>query len=135
SWLHRAPEGTPLEKMLWIDARTVLSDNLLLAEDKMGMAASVEARMPFLDVELARAAESIPAAMKLRLGRRKYVYRRACASWIGRAASRRRQIGFTNPMAQWLRESAPGLVPATLGEDGSFVATFAQPARIRQMLR
>ena len=74
------------------------SDNLLLAEDKMAMAASVEARVPFLDLEFARLAESVPGVVKLRFGRRKHVFRRACAQWIGSASSsRRRKIGFANP--------------------------------------
>jgi asparagine synthase (glutamine-hydrolysing) len=133
-WLGRAPRGTALERMLWIDARTVLPDNLLLAEDKMGMAAGVEARVPLLDLEFARLAEAVPGTMKLRPGRRKAIYRRACARWVGTATSRRRQIGFTNPMAQWLRGPYQrALFPS--GGHGSFVANYGRPERLEEMLR
>jgi len=133
-WVRRAPPGTDLERMLWIDARTLLADNLLLAEDKMAMAASVEARVPFLDLEFARLAESIPGAMKLKLGRRKHVYRRACAEWIGQAPSRRRKIGFANPMADWFRGAYQSSVLAPLGDHDSFLATYTQPAAVRTMV-
>ncbi len=133
-WLRRAPPGTDLERMLWIDARTLLADNLLLAEDKMAMAASVEARVPFLDLEFARLAESVPGAMKLKIGRRKHVYRRACAEWIGQESSRRRKIGFVNPMADWFRGSYQTSVLAPLGDPDSFLATYARPAAVRRMV-
>ena len=133
-WLRRAPAGTDLERMLWIDARTLLADNLLLAEDKMAMAASVEARVPFLDVEFARLAESVPGAMKLKVGRRKHVYRRACAQWIGPEPSRRRKIGFVNPMADWFRDSYQSSVLAPLRDSESFLATYAQPATVQRMV-
>ena len=134
-WLGRAPHGTPLERMLWVDARTFLPDNLLLAEDKMAMATGVEARVPFLDRQFVRVAEQVPGSMKLRPGRRKHVYRRACARWIGSPASRRRKIGFANPMAAWLRSDLiESLFPA-LDEPGSFVGTYMRTDRVREMLR
>lgn len=133
-WLRRAPAGTDLERMLWIDARTLLADNLLLAEDKMAMAAGVEARVPFLDLEFARLAESVPGTMKLKIGRRKHIYRRACAEWIGPEPSRRRKIGFVNPMADWFRGSYQSSVLGPLGDADSFLATYAQPAAVRTMV-
>ena len=133
-WLQRAPAGTDLERMLWIDARTLLADNLLLAEDKMAMAASVEARVPFLDLEFARLAESVPGAMKLKVGRRKHIYRRACAQWIGREPSKRRKIGFVNPMADWFRGSYQSSVLAPLRDPESFLATYARPATVEKMV-
>jgi len=134
AWLGRAPAGTDLERMLWIDARTVLADNLLLAEDKMAMAVGVEARVPFLDLEFARLAESVPGAMKLKVGRRKHVYRRACAHWIGREPSRRRQIGFVNPMVDWFRGAYQSSVLAPLRDPESFLATNMQPAAVQRMV-
>src|SRR5947209_4205158 len=133
-WLGRAPPGTPLEQMLWIDTRTLLSDNLLLAEDKMAMAASVEARVPFLDLDFVRMAESVPGSMKLRFGRRKHVYRQACSQWVGSAASRRRKIGFANPMSEWFRGSYQDSVMSRLSDPGSFLATYTSPDRIRAMV-
>ncbi len=64
--LRRAPrDSTALERMTYVDARTSLPDDLLLCEDKMAMAASVEARVPLLDLEYMALAEQIPGALKL----------------------------------------------------------------------
>jgi asparagine synthase (glutamine-hydrolysing) len=134
-WLARSPSGTPLERMLWIDARTFLPDNLLLAEDKMAMAASVEARVPFLDLEFSRLAEQVPGKLKLRLGSRKDVYRRACARWIGTQTSRRRKIGFANPMSEWFRGDMQRVLAPADGGNGSFLSTYARPDRVRTMLQ
>ena len=101
--LERAPKGTALEKMTYVDARTSLPDNLLLCEDKMAMAASVEARVPFLDLELMAVAEKIPGKLKLRRGRDKYIHRKACTHWTGEEVASRPQIGFDNAMDIWLR--------------------------------
>lgn len=134
SWLARAPHGTPLERMLWVDTRTFLPDNLLLAEDKLAMAASVEARVPFLDRRFVALAEQVPGDLKLRIGRRKHLFRRACATWIGGPASRRRKIGFANPMAEWLRSDLiDGLFPA-VDDPASFVGSYLRPARVRELL-
>lgn len=102
--LNSAPEGTPLERMTYVDARTSLPDNLLLCEDKMAMAASVEARVPFLDLELMELAEQIPGKLKFRGRRDKYIHRKACVKWIGEEVASRPQIGFDNAMDIWLRE-------------------------------
>ncbi len=134
-WLARAPAGSALERMLWIDTRTVLSDNLLLAEDKMAMAASVEARVPFLDVEFVRLAESVPGSLKLSFGRRKHVYRKACAQLIGPRASRRRKIGFANPMAAWFRGSYQDAVVAPLDDPDSFLGRYIEAGAVRQLVR
>lgn len=101
--LARAPEGTSLERMLHVDLRTSLPDNLLLCEDKMAMAASVEARVPFLDIDLVALAERIPGRFKLRLLRDKYIHRRACAHWIGDEITARPQVGFDNAVDLWLK--------------------------------
>ena len=51
---------------MYVDARTSLADNLLLYGDKMSMAVSLEARVPFLDLELMRLVESLPARLKIK---------------------------------------------------------------------
>jgi len=72
--------------------------------------------------------------MKLRFGRRKHVYRQACSQWVGSAASRRRKIGFANPMSEWFRGSYQDSVMSRLSDPGSFLATYTSPDRIRAMV-
>ena len=70
--LSAAPEA-----MMYVDARTSLADNLLLYGDKMSMAVSLEARVPFLDLELMRLVESLPGRLKIRRLTQKRILKKA----------------------------------------------------------
>lgn len=133
--LARAPEGaTGLERLLWLDTRTVLPENLLLAEDKMAMAASVEARVPYLDVELVELAEAIPGRMKLRGIRNKHVHRRACAKVVGPSAAFAKKVGFTNPMASWLRGELGARLREEVSDPRSLASSYLDQDHVRRML-
>lgn len=101
--LARAPMGTMLEKMTYIDARTSLTDNLLLCGDKMAMAASIEMRVPFLDLEVMRIAESIPGNLKVAGLNNKMVHKKVCERWLPRSIVHRRKVGFNEAMGNWLK--------------------------------
>lgn len=90
-----------LERMLAFDSGTLLQA-LLQVEDRMSMAASIECRVPLLDVEVARVAARIPGSMKLRHGRSKEVLREALAGSIPvRVADRQDKMGFPVPLREW----------------------------------
>jgi len=91
-----------LDKMLYIDVRFSLPDDLLLAEDKMSMATSVEARVPYLDVNFLKIAELIPAEYKIKNFQFKYIHKKYLEKWLPKKFIKRRKIGFTNPMRTWL---------------------------------
>nr|MBU1328622.1 asparagine synthase (glutamine-hydrolyzing) [Candidatus Omnitrophota bacterium] len=92
-----------LSKMMFIDARMSLSDNLLLFNDKMTMANSLEMRVPFLDLELARFLESLPSEFKLKAGIVKYIHKRALEKWLPAELIYRKKRGFETPMDKWLQ--------------------------------
>lgn len=133
--LSRAPDGTALERMTYVDARTSLADNLLLCEDKMAMAASVEARVPFLDLELMKVAEQIPGNFKLRGLRDKYIHRKAVADWVGKEVTWRPQIGFDNAVDQWLRSQFGQQMQQTISSPDSFTATYLNPAFVVRLIQ
>lgn len=95
----------PLEQALYLDTRLFLPDCLLLYGDKTSMAASLEQRVPFLDVELMRFVERIPARLRLRRMKRKSLYREAIAELVPAAAMARRKHPFATPYDDWLRSS------------------------------
>ncbi|MCK4662436.1 MAG: asparagine synthase (glutamine-hydrolyzing) [Bacteroidales bacterium] len=92
-----------LEQMLYIDTRTSLTDNLLLCEDKMSMATSIEARVPFLDVPLVEFIESIPGKYKLKLLTGKYIHKKTVEKWLPKEKIYMKKRGFDNPMEKWLK--------------------------------
>jgi len=133
--LSRAPAGTTLERMTFVDTRTSLPDNLLLCEDKMAMAASVEARVPFLDVELMALAERIPGRLKLRGLCDKYIHRKACRAWVGREVASRPQIGFDNAVDLWLRAQLGEHMRATIAARDSFTQTYLNADYVLQLMQ
>jgi asparagine synthase (glutamine-hydrolysing) len=98
---EEATGGTP-DRMSQADLQTYLVE-LLMKQDQMSMAASVESRVPFLDHELVEHAVAIPARFKLRGWRTKAVLRRALAGRVPRPILTRRKMGFPVPVEAWFR--------------------------------
>ncbi len=92
-----------LSRMLFIDARMSLSDDLLLFNDKMTMANSLEMRVPFLDVDLVKFVESLPGRFKLKRTVGKYIHKKTAERWIPKEIVRRRKRGFATPIDKWLQ--------------------------------
>ena len=99
-----------LNRMFAVDAETQLPDDLLLLTDKMSMAVSLECRVPLLDHQLVELAATMPAAIKVREGRLKYLMKAALADLLPDDILNRKKRGFGTPMGAWLkRELAPVL--------------------------
>ncbi|MDZ7336943.1 MAG: asparagine synthase (glutamine-hydrolyzing) [candidate division KSB1 bacterium] len=130
-----APQGTRLERMIYVDLRTSLPDNLLLCEDKMAMAASVEARVPFLDLELMAVAERIPGKFKLRGLRDKYIHRKACVRWVGKGVTSRPQIGFDNAVDLWLRSRLGDHMRRIVTSSDSFTGMYLNPSYVLSLMQ
>lgn len=92
----------PLEALLRFDQATYLEE-LLIKQDKMSMAASVESRVPFLDQGIVAWAASLPAHQKLRRGRGKHIVREAARGRVPDGVLRGPKRGFSVPVASWLR--------------------------------
>ena len=94
-----------------------LPDGILLCNDKMSMAAGLELRVPYLDVELMRFVERIPARRRVRPRRPKRLHRRATRALLPPEVTNRRKHGFATPYDDWLRASlgARGRAPLRAG--------------------
>ncbi len=92
-----------LNQVLYLDMQLLLSGNNLVKPDRMGMAVSLEARMPFLDYRMMEFAFRMPVSMKLKDGVTKYIYKRAVAPLIGDHLAYRSKQMFTVPVGEWFR--------------------------------
>jgi asparagine synthase (glutamine-hydrolysing) len=98
------PSADLLQKMTYLELKNRLAELLLMRVDKMTMATSVEARVPFLDHELVEFAMALPPDMKVRNGVGKYVLKRAVAgSVIPHGIAYRKKQGFGAPVSEWFR--------------------------------
>ena len=93
-----------LSKLLYIDTRTMLPDNLLLFNDKITMANSIENRVPYLDIDLVNFIESLPVDFKLKGKTGKYLHREAVKKWIPQSIITRKKRGFSTPVDKWFQD-------------------------------
>jgi asparagine synthase (glutamine-hydrolysing) len=93
---------TLLDQLLDADLKTYLHE-LLMKQDQMSMAASIESRVPFLDHKLVEFAARLPVNMKLRGLTTKYILRRAMADRLPKEILTRKKMGFPVPVGAWLR--------------------------------
>jgi asparagine synthase (glutamine-hydrolysing) len=134
-WHGDAAKLDSLGKMLYIDARLSLADNLLVYGDKMSMAVSLEARVPFLDLELMALAESIPSAFKIRGRKQKVILKQALREWLPEDILRRKKIGFSTPVDEWFRGEMRSLIQERLLDHESPCRTYFRPDVIDRIIR
>jgi asparagine synthase (glutamine-hydrolysing) len=106
-----------LNRMLYVDTKTYLHE-LLMKQDQMSMAASIESRVPFLDHKLVEFTVRLPERLKLRHGwTTKYVLRRAMKDLLPEPILSRKKMGFPVPIGKWFRgEYRPLIDEYVLGE-------------------
>ena len=95
------PSESPLNKMLYVDTKTWLPDDLLVKADKMTMANSVELRVPFLDHKVLEFAASLPTEYKLKGLTTKYILKRALDGRVPEQVIKRKKAGFPVPLQSW----------------------------------
>jgi len=98
---EKAWEPSPLHWMTYLDLNLRLPELLLMRVDKMSMAVSLEARVPFLDHKFVELAMSIPEAVKTRHGILKYILKKAVRGVIPDELIDRRKQGFGVPVYDW----------------------------------
>jgi len=116
----------PLDRLLDLNLRTYLPDDLLVKADRMSMAHSLEVRSPLLDRELLELAVSLPPLSKVAGMELKMVLKAAVATQVPREILRRRKRGFGVPLDRWFREDLKSYMTAQLK---------TPQTRVRQHLR
>jgi asparagine synthase (glutamine-hydrolysing) len=93
----------PLDRSMYVDARTYMIDDVLTKVDRMSMAVSLEAREPLLDHKLLEFAARVPSGLKLKDGQTKYLLRKVLDARVPRSIVERGKRGFEAPIGEWLR--------------------------------
>lgn len=92
-----------INQALFIDLSLLLPGNNLVKPDRMGMAASIENRSPFLDHNLIELAFNIPGKLKLKNNETKYILKKSIEGLIGPELTYRKKQMFTVPISDWLK--------------------------------
>ncbi|MGH7980139.1 MAG: asparagine synthase (glutamine-hydrolyzing), partial [Limisphaerales bacterium] len=92
-----------------VEIRSSLPDELLMYADKLSMAHSLEARVPYLDRSIVEYAQRLDARFKIRGAERKWLHRRVCEKFLPRGILKRKKRGFAvNVVDDWFNASARG---------------------------
>ncbi|MEX1128837.1 MAG: asparagine synthase (glutamine-hydrolyzing), partial [Vicinamibacterales bacterium] len=129
------PNGrsTMLDRLLYTDLKTYLVE-LLMKQDQMSMAASLESRVPFLDHHLVEFAAALPARLKLRGFKTKWILREAVRNLLPREILTRKKMGFPVPFGLWMRNGWQGVARDVLLDRRTRERGIIEPAAVEQLL-
>ena len=129
-----AGDASVLNKMLYVDAKVWLPDDLLNKADKMTMATGLELRVPFLDHKLVEFAATLPHSAKLGGKGGKTILRKAMRGLLPDTIIDRPKKGFPVPISQWLRGPLRSFVQEHLLAQDAACNLFADRGAIKQIV-
>ena len=129
----KAPGTSLLSKMLYADQKTYLVE-LLMKQDQMSMACSIESRVPLLDHTLVEFAARIPDGLKIRGTESKYIFKKAVEDVLPHDIVYRTKMGFPTPLRAWLMDKRAKPVFEMLRDKSGLLASLIDPARLELLL-
>jgi len=126
-------DSTLLDRLLYADLKTYLVE-LLMKQDQMSMAASIESRVPFLDHKLVEFVASLPDRWKLSGLTTKRILRKAMKGVLPDSILRRPKMGFPVPFSQWMRAGWNDLARDVLLDRRSRQRGLVDPVAVERLL-
>jgi len=123
-----------LNRMLYTDTKTYLHE-LLMKQDQMSMAASIESRVPFLDHKLVEFTVRLPERLKVRRGwTTKYVLRRAMKGVLPDEILSRKKMGFPVPVGKWFRGQFKPVIDEYVLSERALQRGIFNPSCVRSLV-
>lgn len=123
-----------LDRLLYADIKTYLHE-LLMKQDQMSMAASIESRVPFLDHKLVEFTSSLPERLKLRGWTTKYVLRQSMKGLLPEAILARPKMGFPVPVGKWFRGAYSSVIDEYVLSDRAQSRGIFEPEFVNALVR
>lgn len=133
SWLEQTDASDLLDKLLYVDTKAYLHE-LLMKQDQMSMAASIESRVPFLDHKLVEFTGRMPERMKLRGKTTKWVLREAMKGILPDEILNRPKMGFPVPVGGWFRNEFKHIVDEYVLSERALGRGIFSPEYVRQLV-
>jgi asparagine synthase (glutamine-hydrolysing) len=127
--------NTRLRKILFFDQVSWLPDNLLERGDRMSMAASLEARVPFLDYKLVEYVSGLSDDFRVRGLTTKWILRQAMTGFIPHTVLHRPKVGFRVPVNEWFRGPLKDYCYDHLTGRDAKTKDYFHKAKVEQLLR
>lgn len=122
-----------LDRLLYADIKTYLHE-LLMKQDQMSMAASLESRVPFLDHKLVEFTSGLPERLKLRGWTTKYVLRQSMKGILPETILSRPKMGFPVPIGTWFRGAYRHVVEDYVLSDRALSRGVFSPDFVRNLV-
>lgn len=132
-WLDETTARSVLDRLLYVDTKTYLHE-LLMKQDQMSMAASIESRVPFLDHKLVEFTARLPETMKLRGRETKWILRQAMKGILPSEILDRPKMGFPVPLGEWIRGEYKPLVEEYLLSGRSLARGIFDERAVRDLV-
>ncbi len=124
----------PFHQLQYLDLTVRLPEDVNHSLDRASMAWGLEARLPFLDHELAEFCARIPVGLKLRRLEEKHILRRAMAQTLPPEVVARRKHGMGAPMRRWWQGDLPEFAAQALSRKSLCAAGYFHPEAVARML-
>ena len=134
AYFKRVSHVDPLNQLLYVDLKTFLPCLNLMTTDKTSMAANLEVRVPFLNREMIEMAARMPARLKLRGLKRKYILKRALEGVLPHDVIWRKKAGFGAPIRSWLRGPLKPLIDDLLSEESIKRRGIFRPKEVKRVV-
>jgi asparagine synthase (glutamine-hydrolysing) len=132
---ERARDADHIAQAMYVDAKAQMAEQLLMKVDKTTMAASLEARCPFLDQRLIEFVGRLPTAMKIGPGGTKLLLRRALRGLVPDDLLDRKKHGFEVPVRKWMLGDLAGVVESLLLRRDAPIAAYVDLDAVRGLRR
>ncbi len=133
-YFKKVEKASDLNRMLYVDAKVWLPEDLLLKADKMTMATAVELRVPFLDHKLVEFTATLGDSLKIRHGKGKWILRHAMGTVLPPSILERPKKGFSMPTTSLLRAELGGFVHDALLSPNSACRQFFEPQGLENLV-
>lgn len=132
--IRRCATRNSLDCFQYCDLHTRLVDDILVKGDRMSMAASVEARVPFLDHRLAEFAARLPRRLRVDGLKSKVLLKRLAERYLPREVIHRRKVGFTVPLNRWFAGPLAGFLREFLLSERALERGYFCPDKVHLVL-
>lgn len=129
-----APGRDGLNRLLYVDKSVFLPDDLMIKNDRMSMAHSLEARVPLTDPDLTSFMARVPARIKLPKLRKKHIMRKAMEGMLPKSIINKKKVGLEMPYSRWFRNELNDVLVRYCGPERVAATGLFRPEAMQRLI-